>query len=43
MPVEKCGRNGGKTTTVYTRINISNLTTSFLTSDGVMPLLEVFI
>ena len=30
MPVDKFGRNGDSTTTVYTEINIANLTNSFL-------------
>ena len=30
MPVDKFGRNGDRTTTVYTGINITNLTNSFL-------------
>ena len=34
MPVDKFGRNGDKTTPVYTRINIANLTNSFLRRDG---------
>ena len=34
MPVDKFGRNGDKTTTVYTEINIANLTNSFLRRDG---------
>ena len=35
MPVQKCGRNGGRTsTTVYTGINIANLTNCFLRRDG---------
>ena len=29
MPVDKFGRNGDRTTTVYTGINIANLTNSF--------------
>ena len=33
MPVDKFGRNGDRTTTVYTGINIANLTTSFLRRD----------
>ena len=35
MPVDKFGRNGDRTTTVYTGINIANLTNSFLRRDGV--------
>ena len=35
MPVDKFGRNGDRTTTVYSRINIANLTNSFLRRDGV--------
>ena len=34
MPVAKFGRNGDRTTTVYTGINIANLTNSFLRKDG---------
>ena len=34
MPVEKFWRNGDRTTTVYTGINIANLTNSFLKRDG---------
>ena len=34
MPVDKFGRNGYRTTTVYTGINIANLTNSFLRRDG---------
>ena len=34
MPVDKFGRNGDKTTTVCTAINIANLTNSFLRRDG---------
>ena len=34
MPVEKFGRNGDRTTIVYTGINIANLTNSFLKGDG---------
>ena len=34
MPVDKFGRNGDRTTTVYTAINIANLTNSFLRRDG---------
>ena len=30
MTVDKSGRNGDRTTTVYTGINIANLTNSFL-------------
>ena len=33
MPVDKFGRNGDRTTTVYTRINIANLTNSFVRRD----------
>ena len=35
MPVDKFGRNGDRTTTIYTGINIANLTNSFLRRDGV--------
>ena len=34
MDVDKFGRNGDRTTTVYTGINIANLTNSFLNRDG---------
>ena len=34
MPVVKFGRNGDRTTPVYTGINIANLTNSFLRRDG---------
>ena len=34
MPVDKFGRNGDRTTTVYTGIYIANLTNSFLRRDG---------
>ena len=35
MPVNKFGRNGDRTTTVYTGINIANfLTNGFLRRDG---------
>ena len=34
MPVDKFGRNGDRTTTVYTGLNIANLTNSFLRRDG---------
>ena len=34
MPVDKFGRNGDRTTTVYTVINIAHLTNSFLRRDG---------
>ena len=34
MPVDKFGRNGDRTTTVYTGIDIANLTNSFLRRDG---------
>ena len=34
MPVDKFGRNGDRTTPVYTGINIGNLTNSFLRRDG---------
>ena len=33
MPVDKFGRNGDRQTTVYTEINIANLTNSFLIRD----------
>ena len=33
MPVDKFGRNSERTTTVYTGINIANLTNSFLRRD----------
>ena len=34
MPVDKFGRNGERTTTFYTAINIADLTNSFLRRDG---------
>ena len=34
MPVNKFGRNGNRTTSVYTGINIANVTNSFLRRDG---------
>ena len=34
MPVDKFGRNGDRTITVYTGINIANLTNGFLRRDG---------
>ena len=34
MPVDKFGRNGDRTTTVYTGINMANLANSFLRRDG---------
>ena len=34
MPVDKFGRNGDRTTKVYTGINMTNLTNSFLRRDG---------
>ena len=34
MPVDKFGRNGNRTTSVYTEIIIANLTNSFLRRDG---------
>ena len=34
MPVDKFGRNNDRTTTVYTGINIANLTNGFLRRDG---------
>ena len=34
MPVDKFGRNGDRTTTVYTEISIANLTSSFLRRNG---------
>ena len=34
MPVDKFGRNGDRTTTVYTGLNIANLTNSFLRRYG---------
>ena len=34
MPIDKFGRNGDRTTTVYTGIYIANLTNSFLRRDG---------
>ena len=43
MPVDKFGRNGDRTTKVYTGINIANLTNSLIRRDGVIPLLELLI
>ena len=43
MPVDKFGGNGDRTVTVYTGINIANLTNSFLRREGVIPLLEILI
>ena len=34
MPEDKFGRNGDRKRTVYTGINIANLTNSFLRRDG---------
>ena len=34
MPVDIFGRNGDRTTPVYTGINIANLTNRFLRADG---------
>ena len=34
MPVDKFGRNGDRTTAVYTGINIANLTNNLLGRDG---------
>ena len=34
MPVDKFGRNSDRTTTVYTGINIANLTNGFLRRGG---------
>ena len=34
MPVDKFGRNGDRTTPVYTVINTANLSNSFLGIDG---------
>ena len=34
MPVETFGENDDRTTTVYTGINIANITNSFLRRDG---------
>ena len=34
MPVDNFGRNGDRTITVYTGINIADLTNSFLRRDG---------
>ena len=34
MPVDKFGRNGERTTTVYSEINIANLNNSLLRRDG---------
>ena len=44
MPVDKFGRNGDRTTLVYTGINIEHLTNSFLKRDGGnIPQLELLI
>ena len=44
MPVDKFGRNDDRTTTtVYTGINIANLTNSFQGELVVIPLLEIWI
>ena len=43
MPADKIGRNGDTATTVYTGINMENLSNSFLRRDGVIPLLELLI
>ena len=43
MPVDKFGRNGDRTTTVYTGINIAKLTNSFLRRYKVIPQLELLI
>ena len=43
MPVDKFGRNGDRTTTVYTGKNIANLTNSFLRMMDVIPQLELLI
>ena len=37
MPVDKFGRNGDRTTTVYSEINVANLTLRFLRRNGVIP------
>ena len=34
MPVDKFGRNRDRTTSVFTGINIANLTSNFLRRDG---------
>ena len=34
MPLDKFGRNGDRTTTIYTGINIENLTNNFLRRYG---------
>ena len=41
MTVDNFGRNGDRTTTVYTGINIANLTNSFLRRDGGNTAIEV--
>ena len=43
MPVDKFGRNGNRTRTVYTGINIANLTNSFLKELEVTPQLKLLI
>ena len=41
MPVDKFERNGDIATSVYTGINIANLTSNFFRRDGVIPQLEL--
>ena len=43
MPVDKFGRNRDRATPVYTGINITNLTNTFLRRDEVILLLEQLI
>ena len=43
MYVDKFGRNGDRTTPVYTGINITNLTNSFLRIDGGNTEFELYI
>ena len=43
MPVDKFGRNGDRTTTVYTGINIANLTNSFLRDGGNTAIGAIFL
>ena len=43
MPVDKFERNGDRTATVYTGINIENLSNSFLRRDGVILHLELLV
>ena len=40
MPVDKFEKNCDRATTVYTGINIENLSNKFVRRDGVIPQLE---